>query len=167
MNENIRLLTEADYILYKTIRLQLLKDHPSFFGSDYEEESSFGDSVWKSRLAKDTVDTYGLFTSNQLVGLAVVVKNPRKKMKHIANLNSMYIKSEYQNQGLGSKLIDRIIKDLINKGLHRLNLSVVESNQYAKKLYLSKGFIHYGTEPESIYHQGKYHNLYLMSLLLR
>ncbi len=163
----IRLLSEDDFQAYKTIRLELLENHPTSFGSDYDEESLFDDSVWKSRLSKDTVDSYGVFDCDQIIGLGVVVYNPRKKMRHIATLNSMYIKPEYREQGLASKLMNTIIKDVTNKGIYRLNLSVVETNIEAKQLYESKGFKEYGIEPDTIFYEGIYHNLLLMSLLLK
>lgn len=166
MSKSIRLLNENDFFLYKSIRLELLKNHPTYFGSSYEDESEFDDFVWKSRLKKNTVDTYGMFEDDDLIGLVVLVYNPRLKMKHVATLNSMYIKPAYRKQGLASRFIDKIIKDAIHQGLYRLNLSVVDTNLYAINLYQSKGFKPYGIEPDTICHEGIYYHLVLMSKLL-
>ena len=166
MNFEIRILQAEDYLLYKDIRLELLKNHPTYFGSDEQEEKAFDDTTWKNRLSKDTVDSYGVFNDGQLIGLAVVVYQPRRKMKHIANLNSMYVKPSFRHLGAASRLLDAIVRDLSLKKIHRLNLSVVETNASAIQLYQSNGFVEYGLEPDVINEQGKYHSLLLMSLLI-
>jgi ribosomal protein S18 acetylase RimI-like enzyme len=163
----IRLLQEEDYLIYKEIRLELLDQHPTNFGSSKEDESQFEDDFWKTRLRKPTVDTYGLFDGNHLIGLSVVVYSPRTKMKHSATLNSVYIKPEYRKQGLASMLLDRIIKDVTDKGLHRLRLSVVTTNKDAITLYESRGFESSGIELEGIFYDGQYYNQLLMSLRLK
>ena len=63
----IRKLTKIDYPIYKTIRLELLKNHPENFGSSFEEESKFDDQQWINRITKDTLTEKNIVLLNFLV----------------------------------------------------------------------------------------------------
>lgn len=156
-------LTKDDYQLYKEMRLELLKNEPISFGSSFEEENLFEDKIWKHRLTKENVSTFGAFSSNQMIGICVVVYNPRSKMKHLATLHSMYVKKEHRGKGIGKKLIEFAEKSSKNKGVQRMNLSVVSSNTSAINLYTKLGFKEYGLEPDTIKVDGDYYSLTLMT----
>ena len=128
-------LTKDDFLLYKGIRLELLQKEPLSFGSSFEEENLFEDRIWKLRLTKEHVSTFGAFQNNEIVGICVVVSNPRSKMKHISSLHSMYVKKDFRGKGLGRQLIEFAEKTARNNNTQRMNLSVVNSNQNAKNLY--------------------------------
>jgi len=51
MNEfQIKLLKPSDWVMWKTIRLEALKNHPEAFGSSFEEEHERTDADWKNSL---------------------------------------------------------------------------------------------------------------------
>lgn len=156
-------LTKDDYDLYKEIRLELLKNEPLSFGSSFEEENLFEDKIWKHRLTKDHVSTFGAFNHNEIIGLCVVVFNPRSKMKHLATLHSMYVKDHHRGKGVGKALIEFAEKTASKKGAIRMNLSVVSLNEKAIGLYRKLGYEEYGEEPETIRVEDTYYNLLLMS----
>ena len=159
----IRKLTKEDFKDYQLIRLELLKKHPENFGSSFEEESQFPTKVWIERLSKQTVTTFGAFKDNKIIGLCVIVKNPRLKLKHVASLHSMYVKPQYRKQNIATRLINQAIEKLTSEGVEMLNLSVVTTNNQAIKLYKSLGFIQYGIEPKTIKYNDNYHDLMLLS----
>lgn len=159
----IRELKASEFDIFKSIRLELLDNNPSYFGSDYDSESKFPDQTWKDRLTKDTVKTYGIFSNTDLCGICVLVFSPRNKMKHVATLNSMYIRPEFQRKGLAKKLIEKILEDLSSMEIKRLNLSVVSENNKAISMYENLGFVTYGLEPETIKFNNKYFDLILMT----
>jgi ribosomal protein S18 acetylase RimI-like enzyme len=148
--------------MLKEIRLELLQNYPTYFGSSFLEEKSFSDEVWKNRLSKKTVTYYGMFDQNKLIGIAVVVKNPRSKMAHSATINSVYVRPAYQHKGVAIKLLNRIFKDAHESNIEQLTLSVVSSNTSAIKLYNELGFVEYGRHPKSIRYEGKYYEQILM-----
>lgn len=162
----IRVLTVDDLCAYKSIRLELLKNEPVNFGSSYDEENSFDDSFWANRLTNNKIIVFGAFDQETLVGISLAVTNPRKKIKHIATLNSMYVKKEYQNKGIGKKLIIAVIKFLKDKDVEILNLSVVTTNIAGINLYKHFGFTIYGEEKKGIKLNNKYIDMYLMTLEL-
>lgn len=160
-------LTKDDYQLYKEMRLELLKNEPNSFGSSFEEENLFEDKIWKYSLTKDNVSTFGAFHKNEMVGLCVVVYNPRSKMSHLSTLHSMYVRKEHRGKGVGRKLIEFAEKTSRKRGVHRMNLSVVSSNVNAIALYKKIGFKEYGLEPDTIKVDNKFYSLTLMTKSLK
>lgn len=163
MNLVIRHLTVNDQELYKKIRLELLLNEPHSFGSSFEEESLFEDKIWEQRLSKKNVFTIGAFVDSVIVGVCVVVTNPRNKMKHVATLHSMYVINSYRKKGVAHKLIQSAEKTVVTKGVLRMNLSVVKTNSNASKLYQKLGYHEYGLEPNAIHVEDRYHSLILMT----
>lgn len=163
----IRELNENDYLEYKRIRLELLKSEPTSFGSSFEDESAFIDSFWKQRLSKDTVATIGVFEETELIGICVIVFSPRTKMRHIASIHSMYVKNEYRGKGYAKEMLLYAEKIAKASKVERLNLSVVDSNTAAAKLYKKLGYVETGKELDTIKYEDKYYSLLLMSKKLK
>ncbi len=161
-----RKLIENDVSKYRNIRLELLKKEPQSFGSSYEEESKLNDKIWIDRLTKEHINVLGAFDKDILVGICISVMNPRKKIRHLATLNSMYVQKEYRKLGIGKKLITNTLNDLKRRDIEIVNLSVVTDNTNAIYLYKSLGFSSYGIENNAIKINGKYSDLLLMSINL-
>ena len=163
MNPIIRELTINDLRYYKDIRLELLKKHPTNFGSSDEEERLFSHAQWVKRLGNEKTKTIGLFVNQKIVGLSVLLMNPRKKMKHLGSIHSFYVKREFRRNGLAKQMLNYIEKLAIKSGLNRLSLSVVETNKEAIGFYIKNGFIESGKEVDVIHHEGRYYSLIVMS----
>jgi ribosomal protein S18 acetylase RimI-like enzyme len=162
MNLTFRVLDKRDVSQYKDIRLQLLQNHPMSFGSSHEEESLFDDSMWINRMVKATVKTLGAFDEETLIGICALAFSPRIKMKHIAEIHSMYVKQEYRNQNIGYTLIQMAFDLCIEKDVEIIRLSVVDGNDSAINLYKKLGFMEYGIEKKTIKYENKYYDLVLM-----
>lgn len=95
-----------------------------------------------------------------VVGLNIM-KNPR--MRHSASLG-ISIRKEYQGQGIGKKLMEKIL-DLADNWLMliRVELGVLEDNEKAMNLYKSLGFEVEGKKKYAIVRNGKYVDEYLMA----
>lgn len=162
-----RELSKKDYLLYKEIRLELLENNPTSFGSSHEDEAKFDDEKWIERLTKNHVHTIGAFKKTKLIGIAVLVQSPRTKMNHIATINSMYVQPSYRNKGIAYGLIQFAEKIALKHGTERLNLSVVTTNTAAHNLYKKIGFIDYGIEPCIIKYNNVYYDLQIMSKIIK
>lgn len=141
-----RVLTINDLEEYKRIRLELLKLEDENFGSSYEEESSFNIEMWRNRLTKSYIVAFGAFINDDLIGIALGVSNPRKKMKHISTINSVYVAPKHRGLGIARKLLVTLISYLEANSIEIIRLSVVTTNASALKLYKSLGFSSYGIE---------------------
>ncbi|WP_432663900.1 GNAT family N-acetyltransferase [Wukongibacter baidiensis] len=95
-----------------------------------------------------------------IVGLNIM-KNPR--MRHSASLG-ISVRKEYQGQGIGRKLMEKIL-DVADNWLMiiRIELGVLEDNENAMKLYKSFGFEVEGKKKYAIARNGVYVDEYLMA----
>ncbi|MDP4084574.1 MAG: arsinothricin resistance N-acetyltransferase ArsN1 [Bacillota bacterium] len=65
--------------------------------------------------------------------------NSREAYNGVADL-SLYIKREYQDKGVGGKLLSKIEGLAIENGFHKMILSTFPFNQLGQGLYKKKGF---------------------------
>jgi len=66
--------------------------------------------------------------------------------KHHAYIYGFRIKPDYQRYGVGSRLLDTVEMDLMEKGFYWINLNVSKQNQNAHRFYEHHGFIVIGEE---------------------
>ena len=101
----------------------------------------------------------------QIVGFVVGIGNNANRNKH-----SMYcvigIRQSATGQGIGSKLLSELERWAKEHDFTRMELTVMEHNERAKRLYLSHGFEIEGTKRNSLRVDGKYVNEFYMSKLL-
>lgn len=164
MNEiNIRLLTQSDWLSWKTIRLEALKNAPEAFGSSYDEEANQSDEEFKSFLNGSTI--FGTFIGSELVGCAGFFSLEQMKMKHRGVLCSMYVQPEHRGHGIASRLVEKVIEHAKSRVI-QLHVTCVTTNPTALQLYQKHGFIIYGTEPRSLKIGDGFYDEHLMVLRL-
>ncbi|XKO54638.1 GNAT family N-acetyltransferase [Lysinibacillus fusiformis] len=147
----IRLLTTQDATSYRTLRLEGLQTNPEAFGSSFEEEKDMALELFASRLEAQGSFTFGAFDQNELCGVATLVQESKMKLKHKASIFAVYVSPKKRGHGLGKRLMQEIIKQ--GKQLadvEQINLTVVSSNESAKGLYTSLGFLMFGTEKRAL-----------------
>ena len=157
-----RVLTTNDVEDYKSIRLELLEENPTSFGSDHLEESQFDQERWIARLNNPNATTIGAYINNEIVGICVLVGNPRRKMKHKSTLNSMYVKASFRKQGIAKGIFNKAYEILKEKNVEYMNLSVMSDNLPAIVAYLKEGFVEEGRESKAIKDNDTYYDLVLM-----
>jgi UDP-4-amino-4,6-dideoxy-N-acetyl-beta-L-altrosamine N-acetyltransferase len=75
---------------------------------------------------------------------------------------------EEQGKGYGKQASTMMLKHAFNDlNLHKVYLTVLESNTNAIKLYNKIGFTQNGILPDEVFKKGKYHNMILMSCFSR
>ncbi len=165
---NIRVLKEQDTQVYRTIRLNALKNSPESFGSSYEEEAAFEVERFTKRITKPNSYTFGAFEEKQLAGICNISFQPRKKMNHRAELFSMYVEPDFRSKGIGKALIERTIQSAHErKTVQQIYLTVVSSNKTAKSMYDSFGFKTYGIDRQAMRYNCKFYDHELMVLFIK
>lgn len=94
----------------------------------------------------DSCGAVGLFIGKQIIGWGSYRTNWRrhKKEKSVCEISSVVIDKKYRRQGLGLKILNKIIEILEKKiKTHQLFLTVSPLNIPALLLYLKRGFIIY------------------------
>lgn len=167
---NIRILQETDAPSYQELRLNGLMRSPEAFGSTYEREADFSIETVRERI-KPSQDKFvlGAFDDKgALMGIVAFMRDSGVKTSHKGHVFGMYVREEKRGQGIGKMLMLELIEKAQEAaGLERILLSVVTSNEAAKKLYFGVGFQTYGLERQALKYEGQYWDEELMALELK
>ena len=164
MTATIRLLTADDAADFRDMRLAALKAHPEAFGADYDEESKRSLTDHMDRLERDHF--FGAFDDDKLVGLIGLILYDGAKMQHSGKIISMYVAPSHRGRKIGRALVETVCT-AAKERVEQLYLCCVTTNENAKKLYDSCGFLTYGTEPRIMKIGDTYYDEYLMVRDLR
>ena len=157
----IKILTQDDWSIWKSLRLEALKNAPLSFGSSYEEEVLLSDADFQDRLNKGYV--LGAFVGNLLVSCVGFYALNSHKTKHRGVLWGMYTHTEHRGKGIATALLQTLIKHA-RAQVTQLHLTCVVSNVEACAFYQKQGFRIYGTEPKALKINGTFYDEYLMVL---
>jgi len=166
----IRKLSPPDAEAYRRLRLRGLQESSAAFSSSYAEEAgrSLADVVARVTASADgSVCVFGAFADEELVGLLAFVRSSRLKLAHGVELFGMYVAPEFRGRGLGGALLDTALAHArALPGVRKVKLTVNASNAAARSLYLSRGFVSAGIEPETVCVEGIYYDEETYVLLL-
>jgi ribosomal protein S18 acetylase RimI-like enzyme len=156
----LRRLDAGDLASYREIRLEALRDHPTAFGASYEAVAERPDSYFLEGLADMAV--FGAFSADgRQIGLAAFMRNGGQKQMHRGDLIQMYVRPEARRTGASLGLVETVFEHARSLVV-QLHLGVATENTAAIRLYKKAGFHIYGTEPRSLYVNGRYVDEHLM-----
>lgn len=164
----VRPLTPTDAQTYWETRNQGLREFPDAFTTTYEEGVAIPPELLAERI-KGMGDDFvmGAFESGKLLGYAGFQRETRVKLRHKGKVLGMYVIPEARGTGLGRRLLAELIERVRTlDGMELLLLTVTHSNEAARKLYLSVGFVSFGVEPNAIKVDGVGHAKEYMALAL-
>ena len=150
----------ADVARYRDIRLEALSDSPEAFGSSFEVENAQPSSWFADRLGSSTV--LGAFRDSELVGMAGFAMQQGQKRAHKGLLWGMYVRPAARTGGIGRRLIEAIL-EVARQHVELIQLTVVQDNVRARRLYASLGFVDYGLERNALKQDGRYYDEVLMA----
>ena len=102
----------------------------------------------------------------RIVGYGMISKGTRERRKGVGDL-AMYLHQDFQNSGLGTAVLSRLVNLAKKEGMHRIGLDVVADNSIAIHLYEKFGFRREGILKESyLGRDKKYHDELVMGLVL-
>lgn len=139
----------------------LYLSHPFPVNKEMEEQ-------WYNKILYSNFPTtvFGveLCSTDALMGLAIL-KNI--DMVHRQAEFATYIGNvEHRGKGYSKEITQKALDfAFIQLGLNRVYLKVMEANPVAINLYLKVGFNQEGVLRQSVFKQGEFHNLILMSIL--
>lgn len=144
----LRELAPADAPDFQRLRLQGLLESPSAFSSSHEEECDRPFDEVARRLAADADGcVFGGFVDGWLVGLAGVRREHGRKLAHKAFIWGVYVAPAARGTGLARALLQAALaRAAAMPGLRQVNLGVHASNEPARRLYESLGFVAFGLE---------------------
>ncbi|HUC73344.1 MAG TPA: GNAT family N-acetyltransferase [Stellaceae bacterium] len=156
----VRRLLGADAALYREIRLEALTQSPEAFGSTFEAEGVRPLAWFADRL--DGAAVFGAFDGAELLGIAGLYIQQGRKHAHKGTLWTMYVRPSARRAGIGRRLVEAVIEHA-RRHVELVQLSVVSSNEPARRLYASLGFVEYGIEKDALKADGQYWDEVLMA----
>lgn len=102
---------------------------------------------------------------HEIVGYISAQKGILKRVKHSAYI-VVGIRASYQRQGIGTSFFKQLDIWASEKGVTRLELTVMCINDTAKRLYEKNGFVVEGIKKNSMVVDGTYVDEYYMAKLL-
>ena len=103
---------------------------------------------------------------DRLIGMTGIARGSSPKTKHGAEIWGVYVTPQWRGLHIAEELIQSCKEWAQAREIVILRLAVVASNQAAVRCYERCGFVTYGTEPRSLFYEGKYYDEYLMALSL-
>lgn len=139
---SIRVVGSDDWRLWRTLRLEALREAPAAFGSKLADWQGAGDTEtrWRTRLTAVPHNTVCY-----LDGAAVGMVSATAPEDGNIELISMWVAPHARGRGVGDALVQAIIAWARDQGATRLSLAVVESNARAIALYRRNDFVDCGT----------------------
>jgi RimJ/RimL family protein N-acetyltransferase len=147
MSVQYRILSSADSLAYRQIRLECLREFPHNFGTSIEEEELLQTLKYESIVASQDTDSFmaGAFFEGVLIGICGFYREGRRKTKHRGELVQLYVNKAYTNKQIGKGLLKFTVDHAFeNADVEQIILSVVAGNEQAKNLYTKLGFSEYG-----------------------
>jgi len=106
------------------------KDIDLCFELDLQTISLWSKNQWANEFKKEGLNVYGISITNLLVGICVL-----QVVLDEAQINYFAVKSKFRNKGLGSQLMNYLIKVCEKKNVNKLQLEVSNSNVIAENFY--------------------------------
>jgi ribosomal protein S18 acetylase RimI-like enzyme len=159
----IRRLEPLDASLYRELRLEALRLHPHAYGSTFESESAAPLYFFEQRLASSEV-LLGSIDSAPM-GIVRFSIPTFVTERHKGMLTGMYVREGARGTGLAATLVDAVIERARGRVIF-VELSVVTTNERARRLYARHGFEIYGVDPCALKHGDRYFDEYLMTRFL-
>jgi ribosomal protein S18 acetylase RimI-like enzyme len=147
----VRQLTAADRADFRSLRQLALTVNPDDFIMTAEEELSVARLDIEGALEKPEPWNcfFGVFTEEpaRLVAIGGLLRSGLRKTSHVGHIASVFVHPEHRRRGLARTIMERLISQARENGLHSVRLEVVAANGSAVALYDQLGFAVYGREP--------------------
>ena len=164
-----RRLTKDDLATYFANRLRALEFAPSAFLTTLEEERARGNAHFEKTLSYTGNERgiFGAVSNGVVIGTVGIFQEERPKTRHKAMIWGMYIDQDHRNKGIGGKILDLAIQFALNQmKVKTIHLSVEAENNGARRLYESRGFRVWGTEPKAMQFENRFWDEHHMILEL-
>lgn len=145
---SVRRLRSVDADAFRTIRLKALRDHPTAFGTSYDDAKT--QSVQEFARKIETRYGIGAFDGNALVGICFLDNEQMAKARHRGWITAVYVLPSHRGSGVGTKMMAHVVEAALDHDLLQLELFVAGDNPAAMRFYERCGFRQTGIVPRAL-----------------
>lgn len=142
MNPVIRRLNPGEADLYRSVRLESLRDSPEAFASTYESALKRSGESWQQQAdSTATGSDRATFVAleDRPVGVAAIYRNPEKSGE--GELIQVWVAPDHRGTGLAGSLIDALLQWAAGNGILIILAEVTADNSRALRFYEQQGFV--------------------------
>ncbi|SHF59290.1 GNAT family N-acetyltransferase [Streptoalloteichus hindustanus] len=133
----LRVLTTADWPLWRDVRLAALGEAPHAFKSRLADWHSGGEARWRARFELPETHNIVALLDGRAVGMACGLLGDGG----VCELRSVWVGPEARGRGVGGRLIVAVETWARQSGATSLKLAVFPDNEPAVALYRRSGFV--------------------------
>lgn len=147
----VRRLTPEQTDAYVEVRQRMLREEPWSFGSSPADDLERERQRARDMLGDEDWACIAAMSGEAIVSTARVFRTTRPKQAHAASIVSVWTDPAFRGRGLGRRVLLAAI-DVARgwPGVERIELSVSERSQPARRLYESLGFECWGVQPDAM-----------------
>ncbi|WCO00331.1 GNAT family N-acetyltransferase [Psychroserpens ponticola] len=167
MDFDIRKLSPNESNSYRELRLQCLKNYPTNFTSNYEDEKAKEKLFFQPFIEQANSNNFviGAFYNNNLIGISGFQRYERLKIDHRGIIIQVYVKPQFQGKSVGINLIKFTLSEAFKiQGIEQVEIDVIESNTKAAKVYEKIGFAEYGIQKHFLKIENNYYDHKMMMI---
>ncbi|HEU4330821.1 MAG TPA: GNAT family N-acetyltransferase [Lapillicoccus sp.] len=142
MTLTIQRVTPDDWRSHRDLRLEMLRDAPDAFFTQYDDVVGFDEDTWRERIA--TQFHFQARLDDDPVGSVGMWDDPETP-SDASTLVAMYVAPRARGTGTGERLVQAVLDEAAARGRSRVVLEVTETNAPARRLYERMGFAYDGT----------------------
>lgn len=132
----VRRLTAEDWSTYRAVRLAMLLDHPSAYGSTFGREVGFEEDTWRERLGQTVL--LAERDDGLPLGAATLLRlDPADDPEIVA----MWVAGHARGEGVADALVEAAIARAAELGADVVRLHVMLDNPRAVAFYERMGFV--------------------------
>jgi ribosomal protein S18 acetylase RimI-like enzyme len=169
---SVRQLDRQDRESYFRLRLSGLESHPEAFATSAGEWRNASPEKIDALLLlseENREPILGAFHSSaEMVGSVCLIPETREAVRHKASLAALYVEQNWQQKGIGMRLVAETLRLARERAELMLVRLVVDSeNRIALQLFEKAGFFIYGREPQARRVGDRYYDQSYMLCFLR
>jgi ribosomal protein S18 acetylase RimI-like enzyme len=135
-------VTPDDWRSHRDLRLEMLREAPDAFFTQYDDVAGFDEGTWRERIA--TQCHFQVRLDGDAVGSVGIWDDPETP-SDASTLVAMYVAHRARGTGVGERLVQAVLDEAAARGRSRVVLEVTETNDPAIRLYERMGFAFDGT----------------------
>lgn len=142
----------------RDLLIRAVDEHPTHFHSTSDDIRSNPPMTFNGPEA-DSFSLGAFDVDGALCGVVGFHRQTMAKLAHRGLVYRMYVPVERAGQGIGRRLMEALLERVRHQpGLKKVNLFVSSTNERAKRLYTSLGFVTYGVETAAVCVDGEYYD---------